>query len=219
MIFAKLDVCVWRHERFIQAGPTACGYWMAALAWLREDSSSDGYISPTAAGMLLKIGDRKARNLSQRLVEVGLFEAKGDGYVLLGYTEKNETRDQIEARRAESRARTSAHRASRRAGNGVHAEQGNALPTRVTPNTGNAKVPGSDSDSGSVSSGSPRSEISAPPTVIQNGKAEPGSGTVRRAEILRTVGEPEIEQNRAKALADLERLASDPSFAVGGPKR
>ena len=41
MIYAKLDVCFWRHKKFRRAGVAASGYWAAALAYLREDDSDD----------------------------------------------------------------------------------------------------------------------------------------------------------------------------------
>lgn len=149
MIFAKLDVDMWGHEKFVAAGPAAVGYWAAALAYLRQHTSSDGYLAPHVLGLLLGLGEREARKLCERLVASGLFGRQDRGYVLLRYAAKNETREQIEARRSETRARVAAHRNSRR--NGVTSDHGNA-DCNASCNTVQAgAVPGSGSHSGSGS--------------------------------------------------------------------
>lgn len=158
MIFAKLDVCFWRHKRFMRAGPAAAGLWAAALAYLREDESVDGILEADVLGQLFSLGDREARKLCERLVEVGLFERAGDGYVLLRYAAKNETREEIESRRADTRTRVSTFRAKKRVGSGAHDVTsneecntvGNALQASPVTDLATRGVPGSDSDSDSV---------------------------------------------------------------------
>lgn len=227
MLFAKLDVCVWRHERFIAAGPAAAGYWMAALARLREDSSSDGYISPTVAGMLLKVGDREARKFSKRLVDVGLFEAKGEGHTLLGYALKNETKEEIEARRLDTRARVTLHRSSKR-GNGLHRPEGNAAVTRYKGSVTSTVVPGS--DSGSLSSPDLQDRRSPPATPPQDlhGARDPNAkpagildssnreretpSETRLRPLPGSLGPDGIERERADQLLRLAALETDPSF-------
>ena len=159
MIFAKLDVCFWRHKKFVRAGAAAAGYFAAALAWLREDESRDGFLEADVIGLLLGLGEREARKLCDRLVEVELFARSDRGYVLLGYAAKNETKDQIATRRAETARRVADSRARRGNGasNGVHADVRNAvgntlqapLPRGDVPGSGSLSGSGSDPESGS----------------------------------------------------------------------
>lgn len=163
MIFAKLDVCFWRHKKFRRAGAAACGYYAAALAYLREDETRDVVLEADDIGQILNVGEREAAKLLERLVDVGLFERVEGGYLLLRYAEKNETRDAIEARRAATRERVGEWRKTRRnsvhvaplsdAGNALHNDDCNALHadeqpsavTRIKTDQSNVCVPGSDS--------------------------------------------------------------------------
>jgi hypothetical protein len=158
VIFAKLDVCFYRHTRFVRAGLEAAGLWAAALTFLRENDSTDGRIAEDELWRLFAVGEKRGRHLADRLVEVGLFEPADGGYVLCRYAAKNETRDEIEARRAATRERVAKHRRGKAApaadtavtdhdhdGNTVTLPRQVALHPTVTPRL----VPGS--DSGSVS--------------------------------------------------------------------
>lgn len=147
MIFAKLDVCFWRHKKFVRAGLEASCYWACALAYLREDESSTGLLEFDVLGLLHGVGEAKARKLCERLVEIELFARHDRGYVLLGYTAKNETKEQIAARRAAVAARVATSRAKRGngGGNGVHGSLGNSGSNALQARA----VPGSDSHSGS----------------------------------------------------------------------
>lgn len=167
MIFAKLDVCMWSHEKFVAAGPAACGYWSAALAYLRGHDSEDGIIPPHVLGMILGVGDKEARRLCQKLVETSLFASHGGRFELLNYAAKNETKTQIEARRAATRVRVDRLRGRSSARKPPVIGACNAVTNAdhvtnvthdvtlvsVTPVTteGSAFVPGSDSDSDSGS--------------------------------------------------------------------
>lgn len=113
MIFAKLDVCVPTHPKFIAAGPAAVGFWCAALAYVRGHEL-DGMLPDHAVGVLLGVGPLEGRKLAARLVSVGLFERIGDGYAIFNYASKNETKAQIEARRAATRERVADLRTKRR---------------------------------------------------------------------------------------------------------
>lgn len=110
MIFAKLDVCFHRHPKFVRAGVEACGYWAAVLAYLRDHKSDSGLLPDSEIKLPLHIGERKARQLCQRLVDCGLFERQEGGYLLLRYAEKNETGQEIDARLAGGRRRLSKFR-------------------------------------------------------------------------------------------------------------
>lgn len=152
MIFAKLDVCFWRHKKFKRAGVAACGFYAAALAYLRDEESPDGILDHDMAGDLLGVGSREAKKLASKLVDVGLFEPHVRGYYLVRYAEKNETREQIDARRTATRERQATFREKRARTNGVtnlvHADEHNALLT----GSQRALVTGSGSDSRSGSS-------------------------------------------------------------------
>ncbi len=117
MIYAKLDVCFWRHKKFRRAGVAASGYWAAALAYLREDDSDDGFLPSDVVGQLLGVTEAEGQELCRKLVEVGLFQACDGGYLLLGYTTKNESRSQIEARKAANARKVAAWRTKSRGGN------------------------------------------------------------------------------------------------------
>jgi hypothetical protein len=163
MIFAKLDVCFWRHKKFKRAGAAACGYYAAALAYLREDETRDGILDADVVGQLLDLGEREALKLTEKLVEVGLFERCEGGYQLLRYAEKNETRDQIDTRRAATKARVDLHRQARRGTafvedhgpdsscNALHPSSQGTGVTRYTTVTGGVLRTGSGSGSLSLS--------------------------------------------------------------------
>jgi hypothetical protein len=162
MIFAKLDVCIPNHPKFIKAGPAAVGYWAAALAYTRGHEL-DGILPAEAVGSLLGLGVRAARKLAEVLVEVGLFERIGDGYLLANYSEKNETKAAIETRRAAVRERVEKFRGkvttiiphSSGSGNAnvTSDSTGIVTPTvtRINAPPCNVFVPGSGSDSDSDS--------------------------------------------------------------------
>ena len=132
MIYAKLDVCFHRHKRFRRAGPAAAGLWAAALTYLREEESLDGFIEDDEVACLLGVGEALGLELASKLVEVELFLRVKGGYVLLRYAEKNETKSDIEERRASTKQRVSAHRSrapspALRVSNALHDGTRNAL--------------------------------------------------------------------------------------------
>jgi hypothetical protein len=180
MIFAKLDVLFWRHKKFVRAGPEAAGYWAAALAYLREDSSEDGVLSKDVIGQLLGLGVPHATKLCKRLCEVGLFESNDRGYELLGYAEKNETRKEIDARRAIARERKAAWRLAHHKNNVAH------VPPSVTELSRDVSRDVSRGTSGGTSGGT---DASCPALVPGSGSGS-GSGSGFKSEIQR---DPEIQ--------------------------
>jgi hypothetical protein len=177
MIFAKLDVCFWRHPKFALAGPAACGYWAAALAYLRDQESEDGILAPHVLGMLLGLGEREARKHCERLVICALFSPKDDGgYELVGYAQKNETKEQIELRKAETASRVAKHRGNRLS---------NAACNTLQDVNVTERVPGSGSLSGSVSDlpervpGEP-----GPTTAVTKPPPTPGDRLVSLADVI-----------------------------------
>lgn len=154
MIFAKLDVQFDIHPKFCNAVTRgymeACAYWCAVLTYLRRNDSEDGIMALHEIGYPLHVGHERAAKFCEQLVEVGLFERKEGGYLLLRYADKNELREDIETRRAKTRKRVAKHRA-KLAGNGVtHGVTSPVTETNVTPSRA-VFVPDSDSDSGSDS--------------------------------------------------------------------
>ena len=182
MIFAKLDVCFWRHPRFIDAGLESCAFWAAALAWLRETESSTGFVSFARAKQLLDVGDKKARKLGERLVQFGLFDRCEGGYLLVRYSEKNETREQIDARRAAARERQAAFQRNRRAANGVsngvHNGQPNAFSTLAQRVADNALLTPTEPESESESES--ESDLLGAPAALALEVTEPKTAPRRR---------------------------------------
>jgi hypothetical protein len=105
MPYAKLFVDVYSHPKFIKAGFEASGYWMHALAYLRHQESSDGFLSDETITVPLGAEKAVCLRLCERLVSVGLFRRVEGGFVLLNYAEKNQTKANIVDARAAARAR------------------------------------------------------------------------------------------------------------------
>jgi hypothetical protein len=110
MIFAKLYVDVYTHPKFIKAGFEASGYWMHALAYLRHQESSDGFLSEETITVPLAARKAQCKRLCEELVSAGLFRKVEGGYVLLRYAERNETKAEILSARAAARERKSKSR-------------------------------------------------------------------------------------------------------------
>lgn len=139
MIFAKLDVCMATHPKFAQAGPAATGYWAAALAYIRGHDLG-GVLPEASVGIPLGLGADAGRTLAEELVKAGLFARHHHGYELLRYAEKNETKEDVEARKDLDRVRKIAWRAQKKRSASTGVPRGRP-----------EEVPGSDSLSGSES--------------------------------------------------------------------
>lgn len=96
MIFAKVDVELRDHVKAARAG-SAMGTWLWALLWTRA-KELDGFVAAEALRGSW-VGIDRARKDLQKLVEVGLAEVSDGGWTLLGYAERNETREDIRKRR------------------------------------------------------------------------------------------------------------------------
>lgn len=158
MIFARVDVTLPRHPRVLAIKRTqrarALGVYLAALCYTREHEL-DGFV-PTEA-----LDGLDAVSALVELVRVGLLvdSVRGDvyGYNVHNYANKNETRDAISIRRAESRARVAAFR-ERQRGNAV----GNAL--HYDPCNASVSGSGSVSRSPDLQFGSPETRDKLPIT-------------------------------------------------------
>lgn len=102
MAWVRVDDQVPRHEKFLKAGPAASWLWVCGLAH-SQAQLTDGFISDIA---LPTIGVLKGyKDLAQRLVEVGLWERVGDGFVVHDYLDHNDSRSTVLEKRAADAAR------------------------------------------------------------------------------------------------------------------
>jgi hypothetical protein len=182
LIFAKLDVSVYSHRRFAEAGFEAVGYWTMILAYLRHQESEDGFLSSHLIGVPLGAGRERCLPLCEKLVSVGLFRKVEDGYFLVNYAEKNETKDEIELRiratrerKANSRRSTMSHVPER---GGVTRDRARSARgvSRVTSDSDSDSDSDSSSDSSSVSgsgSGSDSGEGQGGPPEVSASPGEP----------------------------------------------
>lgn len=139
MIYAKVDVKLRDHERAHRAGE-AMSTWTWGLLYAVEHES-DGLL-PAISLRGAWAGERDAKKHAAKLVQVGLWEKTDDGFRILRFSAKNETKQAIEQRRKETRERVAAYR-----NKNVSNVDSNAL---LTPASG-ALVPGSGSGSRSRS--------------------------------------------------------------------
>ena len=135
MIYAKIEVILPRHHR-MQAidRASALGVYVAMICHSRE-FELDGFV-PAAA---LRGFPSHSKKDVDELLRVGLIEsaevAEAKGYRIVKYAEKNETKEEIAARRAATNARVAKHR------NGVTPPVSNGVSNGI----GNEFVPGSGS--------------------------------------------------------------------------
>jgi len=181
LIFAKLDVSVYSHRRFAEAGFEAVGYWALVLAYLRHQESEDGFLSSHLIGVPLGAGRERCLPLCERLVSVGLFRKVEDGYFLVNYGEKNETKDVIELRlkaarerKANSRKSTPSRGPERGAVTRDPARSARGV-SRVTSDSDSDSDSSSLSDSGSGSGSG--SDSSSPARGPGGGAVEPDGST------------------------------------------
>ena len=97
MIHARIDLVIMGHRRAYEAGPEAMGLWLFAVGYAREQET-DGFV-PSAI-LHAAWGGRSNAKLAARLVAAGLIVAVPGGYQVEKYAEKNETKAQINERRA-----------------------------------------------------------------------------------------------------------------------
>jgi hypothetical protein len=159
MSYAKLYVNVYTHPKFIKAGFEASGYWMHALAYLRHQESSDGFLSDDVIATPLSAKRRLCRRLCEKLVSAGLFHRVEGGYVLLNYAQKNQTKASILDARAAARERKFKSR-ERRAAPSPRSQDGPTTPTLASPVTGDTMTSVTPNEE-NLSRGLPRINISS----------------------------------------------------------
>lgn len=172
MIYAKLDVTIIGNWRRLQCGAAAFGLWSWGLAYCREQET-DGVI-PFAA-MKGAFPDDDGPYLAEVLCSSGLWERGSNCFRMKKYAEKNETKEEISKRRAQTKDRVTRYR---------------NVTERVTNADCNAVVPGSDSvfvkslslEEGSKGeTGSVLSESTDPPEATKTQKREAWEQTMRVA--------------------------------------
>jgi hypothetical protein len=105
-LFAKASTHIWRHERFEEAGEAASGYWLGVLTYIRDQEQDTPVIAFRNVGKPLNVGKERGERHCKRLVEVGLFALREDGYELLKYREQgNELKADVAARQEADRLR------------------------------------------------------------------------------------------------------------------
>ena len=104
MPWARLDDHFHTHPKVNQAGLEALGLYTVALAYCAH-YLTDGKVDQ--AFVEQKAG-RRARQLCERLVDAGLWERNGDGFLVHDYLKYNESRKSVLLRRAKDSGRKAA---------------------------------------------------------------------------------------------------------------
>jgi len=102
MSWVKLDTSILTDEATASITPKAFRTYVRSLAYCGEHLT-DGYISPRALRIIQPLD-------VPELIEVGLWEAVGDGYVIRHYLDHQQSREQVEAARESARRRQSKKR-------------------------------------------------------------------------------------------------------------
>lgn len=152
MIFAKVDVGLPSHQRFLRIPrgirAASLGVWLAATLYTRE-RELDGFCPAEA------IDGIAPTEALDALVSAGLFAATDRdgvaGFAVVKYSEHNETKAQIQARRGDDRDRKS-RKSTGRNSDSVR------IPSGIQPQAG-VGIPVSDSDSGSEISEGERERV------------------------------------------------------------
>jgi hypothetical protein len=146
MIYAKLDVDILDHPRALAAGRDARDLWIWSVLYARKHQT-DGEI-PIASVLASSwgLGGKKNGRLADRLVAVGLWERTDDGFRVLRYAAKNDTKQAISERQRFERERKADRRSRSRAPDSVSSPA--SCPTGTTGGTPTVP-PGSGSGSGS----------------------------------------------------------------------
>ena len=99
MPWVKLDDSLDEHRKVRKAGLEALGLHLRALSHAGKEM--DDHIEPE---WVEERAGRRGTKLAARLVEVGLWEANGNGWLIHDYHDYNPTREEWEAERAKRSA-------------------------------------------------------------------------------------------------------------------
>ena len=102
MSWVKLDDKFTGHPKVQAAGQAAAWLHVAGLCYAAQQET-DGAIPDASLAGLGQYSGARARKLAERLVEVGLWERNGTGYVIHDYLEYNPSRKSLEEKRENNR--------------------------------------------------------------------------------------------------------------------
>lgn len=193
MIFAKVDVELRDHDKAHRAG-RAMATWTWALLWTRS-KERDGFVAASALRGAW-VGERQALRDMGSLVEADLVTVVDGGWLVVGYAEKNETRNQIDERRADGRERKRRHDEKKRTFKTAKTSEKSSELTRYEA-VHNATEPEPESD--------PEYPPKPPTSVERAEQPAAGEGGIHAAEV-----EPEVAQSTA-------RLTGQPLSGTGAP--
>lgn len=124
MPWVRLDDGFPEHRKALAAGNDACWLFVAALCYAGRNLT-DGFIPDAQVDRLT--GQRGARKLADRLVEVGLLDAVDGGFQIHDYSDYQPTKEQVTKTRTGTAERVRKHRRNAR-GNGVTSVDETPLP-------------------------------------------------------------------------------------------
>lgn len=173
MIFCKVDVNFYAHEKFLAVGLDGVGLWLSGLAYARQ-LTTGGRVPDSA--LHLFGGERPVNAALQKLVDVGLWLRVKGGHVIFNYAEKgNQTKDDVDTATEAARKRKESSRARR--GHTVTEVVGHTVTddpqSRVTAGSSSSSL--SDQDLGSErASAMPAEAESAVMPVAHPRRSAPG---------------------------------------------
>lgn len=114
MTWVRLDDGFADHPKFLKAGPLAGYLAICAIAWSGRNLT-DGEIPEEQLPRLVNLdGFRvKHRDLADRLVQIGLWHRKEDGWLIHDFHEYQSSRAEVQERREQTRERVSKWRKDR----------------------------------------------------------------------------------------------------------
>lgn len=109
-LFARIDLDILDHPKAFQAGVDGFGLWAWSVVYCRKHLTN-GHIPECV--VLAALGGKGNAKIADRLVACGLWERGDVGVIRVhNYEAKNETRDDVEERRAGERLKKRAQRSS-----------------------------------------------------------------------------------------------------------
>ena len=110
MIYAKIDVDIIDHPRATAAGREARDLWVWGILFARKHQTNGVLTTASVAASSWGAGGKKNLRLARKLTECGLWAEHEEGFVVLRYAEKNDTKEAIEERRNFERSRKASQR-------------------------------------------------------------------------------------------------------------
>lgn len=103
MIYARIDVNITTHEKALTAGVEALGLWTWGMCW-SQLHETDGRLPRVVVMSAMGEKARVLRQLAVRLVTSGLWIENEDGsFLIRNYVTKNQTAEEIAARKEAGR--------------------------------------------------------------------------------------------------------------------